>query len=60
MNKSIHKKNPRMTYWVINLSTGQSWEGTSQNAKEAYSHITIKKGDTTICRYGKISSSREW
>ena len=47
-------------YFVLNLSNGQSWEGEAKNAKEAYTHITISKGDTTFCKYGRLSSVKEW
>ena len=42
-----------MKYLVINISTGETWEGEAENGKEAYSHIVIKKGDTTRLLWGK-------
>lgn len=50
----------KAVYHVINLRTGQSWEGPGKNAKEAYSHIKIKKGDTTKLSYGRQISVKEW
>ena len=52
-----------MNYRVINLATGEFWEGIADNAKEAYSHITINKGDTTVLNYGKnyrLTSVKDW
>ena len=42
-----------MIYRVLNIMTGESWEGVAVNAKDAYRHITINPGDTTILNYGK-------
>jgi len=52
-----------MDYRVRNLITGESWEGIAENAKEAYSNIIIREGDTTILNYGKnfrLISVKEW
>ena len=52
-----------MTYRIINIATGETWEGTASNAKEAYSHITIKPGDTTFMNYGRnlrLRTVKEW
>ena len=49
-----------LTYTVVNLMTGESWTGKAANAKEAYSHITINKGDTTTVSAGRMFSVREW
>ena len=50
-------------YRVLNLMTGESWEGEAENAKDAYNHIAIHPGDTTILNYGKnyrLTSVKEW
>lgn len=47
-------------YYVLNLRTGENFEGDVENAKEAYSKITIRKGDTTLLRYGYQTSVKEW
>ena len=52
-----------MTYFTLNMRTGENWEGEAENAKEAYSHITIQKGDTTMLRWGRRlnqTSVKEW
>ena len=49
-----------MNYFVINLDNGEFWEGEAENAREAYQHITIKKGDTTSIRYGRLSNVKIW
>jgi len=49
-----------MNYFVINLDSGEFWEGEAENAREAYQHITIKKGDTTSIRYGRLSNVKIW
>ena len=47
-------------YFVINLMNGESFEGDANNAKDAYSRITINKGDTTSLQYGYQTSVKEW
>ena len=42
-----------MKYRVVNMMTGEMWEGLAQNAKAAQSHIKINKGDTVITTWGK-------
>jgi len=54
------KKNKQKGYYVLNLMTGESFEGDVKDAEEAYSKITINKGDTTLLRYGYQTSVREW
>ena len=49
-----------MNYFVINLDNGEFWEGEAENVREAYQHITIKKGDTTSVRYGRLSIVKIW
>ena len=50
-----------MEYKVINMTTGEKWKGIAENAKEAYSHIKIKKGDTTVLwKRKRIISVKEW
>jgi len=54
------KSNRQDGYYVINLMTGESFEGNVKNAKEAYEKITINKGDTTVLNYGYQTSAKEW
>lgn len=48
-------------YHVINLMTCKSWEGVAHDAKEAYSHLIVNKGDTTyLARNGRCVSVKDW
>ena len=47
-------------YRVVNMTTGQVFEGNVKNAKAAYSRIIINKGDTTVLTYGYQTSVKEW
>jgi hypothetical protein len=49
-----------MKYFVLNLDNGEHWEGEADNAKEAYKHITVKKGHTTTIKYGRLFSTKVW
>ena len=52
-----------MKYRILNLMTGEKWDGIAKNAKEAYLNITISKGDTTVLNYGsnyRLISVKEW
>ena len=50
-------------YTVLNMMSGEYWEGKALNAKEAYTHIVIKPNDTTVLNYGssyQLTSVKEW
>ena len=52
-----------MDYRVINLTTGETWQGKANNAKEVYNNIKINPGDTTVLNYGRnyrLTSVKEW
>jgi hypothetical protein len=42
-----------MNYRVVNMRTGEMWEGKANSAAEVYKKISIKKGDTTVLSRGR-------